>query len=271
MSSESGPADPEGARMTEREPSRASPAVLGLVPARGGSKGIPGKNMVRLRGRRLIEYTLEAARASRSLSRVVLSTDDAAIAAIGRQCGVEVPFLRPPELAADDSAMIDVVRHAVSTLEQEEDARFDAIVLLQPTSPLRTATHVDEAVDLLFRTGADTVVSVVAVPHQYNPASVMRVGLRGRLAPFQEGPLVLRRQDKPAVYARNGPAVLVTKRSVVEQGRLYGEDVAPYVMTLRESVDIDDEHDLELAEFYLGKRDCEQQSAATLKAGALRG
>src|SRR5829696_3701443 len=183
--------------------------VLGVVPARGGSRGIPRKNLVEVGGRPLLAYTADAARASRRLSRTVLSTDDAAIATAGRQLGLDVPFMRPPELAVDDTPMLPVLQHAVTEAAKSGPAA-DIVVLLQPTSPLRRAEHIDAAVDLLEQSGADSVISVVEVPHQFNPVSVMRLD-EDRLHPFTGGLTIARRQDKPRVFARNGPAVLAVR------------------------------------------------------------
>lgn len=226
--------------------------ILGLIPARGGSKSIPRKNIVPLAGRPLLVYTCDATLSSRTLARVILSTDDDEIAAVGLDCGVEVPFLRPPELAQDDTPALPVIQHALHWLEKHESYRPEVIVLLQPTSPLRRAEHIDEAVNLLLKTGAESVVSVVEVPHQYNPISVMKIE-DGRLVPFLpgEGTQVLHRQDKPRVYARNGPAVLATRTSIVERGSLYSERIIPYVMGWPESIDIDTPTDLRLAECFL--------------------
>jgi CMP-N-acetylneuraminic acid synthetase len=187
------------------------------------------------------------------LTRVIPSTDDEEIARVARACGIQVPFSRPADLARDETPMVDVLCHALSWLEAHEGYRPDLVVLLQPTSPLRRAEHIDAAVDLLIQSGADTVVSVVEVPHQFNPVSVMRAE-GSRLVPFLEGRMILRRQDKPQVYARNGPAVLVVRREVVERGELYGRVVRPLVMSLADSVDIDSAEDLALAEFWLGRR-----------------
>jgi CMP-N,N'-diacetyllegionaminic acid synthase len=144
-----------------------------------------------------------------------------------------------------------VLQHAAAAMaEQGFDA--DAIVLLQPTSPLRRGTHIDAAIDRLESTGADTVVSVVEVPHQFSPVSVMR--LEGdRLQPYTPGPPVLRRQDKPRVFARNGPAVLAVRSAVLHKGVLYGDDTRPLLMTAEESVDVDTAADLEYAEFLLAR------------------
>ena len=226
--------------------------VLGVVPARGGSKAIPQKNLALVGGRPLLSYTADAARASRRLERVILSTDDPAIAEAGRTLGLEVPFLRPASLAADDTPMIPVLRHAVSEMRARGFAA-DAVVLLQPTSPLRRAAHIDAAVDLLEQSGADTVVSVVDVPHQFSPASVMRL-VDGRLQPLLDGPVVTRRQDKLRVYARNGPAVLATRVAMLDRESLYDGDCRPLVMDAAESIDIDGPWDLELLEFLLSRR-----------------
>ncbi len=227
--------------------------IIGVVPARGGSKGLPGKHLRPLAGRPLIAWTFDAARASRMLDRVVLSTDDDAIAQVAREHGVEVPFMRPATLATDDAPMLDVLVHAVSELTAAGDAP-DAVVLLQPTSPLRTAAHIDDAVRLLESSGADAVVSVVPVPHRFNPVSVMRLD-GDRLLPVTDGPAVTRRQDKPLVYARNGPAVVAVRTHVLVDGRsLYGRDTRALPMSEPDSVDIDTEWDLAVAELALARR-----------------
>jgi CMP-N,N'-diacetyllegionaminic acid synthase len=225
-------------------------SYLGLIPARGGSKGIPHKNIALLAGRPLIAHTCEAARASRRLTRLIVSTDDEQIAAVARGCGVEVPFLRPAALAGDESPMIDVVRHALAWTDAE-GAVFDAVVILQPTSPLRRAAHIDAVIEELERSGADTVVSVVAVPHQFLPLSLMALDDAGLLVPVSEGTPILRRQDKPALYARNGPVVLAVRTDTLRRGRLYGERVRPLFMERLESLDIDGPDDLALAEWLL--------------------
>jgi CMP-N,N'-diacetyllegionaminic acid synthase len=226
--------------------------TLGVVPARGGSKGIARKNLALLAGRPLLAYTADAARGSRRLTRVVVSTDDQQIADAARELGLEVPFLRPADLANDTAPMLPVLLHAV---EQLRGAGFapDAVVLLQPTSPLRRAEHIDAAIDLLEKSGADTVVSVIDVPHQFNPVSVMKLD-GDRLTPFLDGPQVLRRQDKPRVFARNGPAVLAVRTQVLERGSLYGDDVRPLVMTAEDSLDLDTPADLQLLETILSHR-----------------
>lgn len=230
--------------------------ALAVIPARGGSKGLAAKALRLLGGRPLLAHTAEAALASRRVAKVILSTDDEAIAEVGVTLGLDVPFMRPHELAADDTPMLPVLQHALGAVRGQG---FDVVVLLQPTSPLRRADHVDAALALLDRTGADSVVSVVEVPHQYNPLSVLVVdGDRAR--PYSDGPMPTRRQDKPRVFARNGPAVLAVKASVVEGGSLYGEDSRALVMSPLESVDIDNQDDLDYAEFLLGRVRATRQS-----------
>jgi len=224
--------------------------ILGIIPARGGSKGIPNKNLALLCGRPLLAYTADAVKQSRKLTRTIVSTDDERIAECARSLGLEVPFMRPAPLAADDAPMLPVVQHA---LEAMKERGFDAdmVVLLQPTSPLRRAEHIDAAIDWLERTAADSMVSVVEVPHQFNPVSVMRLE-DGLLKPFLDGPTPTRRQDKPRVFARNGPAVLAVRAAVVASGSLYGERSWPLGMSAEDSIDIDTPSDLKLVEFLLG-------------------
>lgn len=217
--------------------------MLGLVPARAGSKGIPRKNLAALAGKPLLTWTLESAAASTTLTRTVVSTDSEEAVELARQLGVEV-LGRPPALAADETPMLDVVRHALAELEG-----CDVLVLLQPTSPLRRAEHVDEAVRLLIESGADSVVSVVEVPHQYRPDSLMAVE-GGRLVRLATDPPT--RQQKRLIYARNGPAVLALRPERLGAD-LYGGDCRPYPMELRDSVDVDGPDDLRLAELLLAR------------------
>jgi len=228
--------------------------VLGIIPARGGSKGIPRKSIVPLLGRPLLSYTADAALESQCVNRLILTTDDEEIATIGRSAGLEVPFKRPTDLSGDDVPVLRVVQHALQMLEANEGYIPTGVVLLQPTSPLRRAEHIEEAVKLFEETGADSVVSVVNVPHQFSPLSVLR--LTGvRLKPWVDGPIVTRRQAKPTLYARNGPAVLVSKRTVLLEGNsLYGMDCRPFFMTAEDSIDIDTPFDLKLATLLLSER-----------------
>lgn len=227
--------------------------VLGVVTARGGSKGIPGKNIKPLAGKPLIVYTVEAAKESGVFDRLILSTDDEKIAAVSREYGCEVPFMRPAELARDDTPHLPVVQHAVRWLEENEDYRPDYVMILQPTSPLRQPRHIREAVQLLGKTGADSVVSVSAVPGHHNPHWQLVVGHEGYLKIFTGESLdqiVRRRQDLPLTYTRNG-AIYLFRAGLLfkpQTPSFYGNQVAAYVMDDRYSVNIDSPADWEKAE-----------------------
>jgi CMP-N,N'-diacetyllegionaminic acid synthase len=219
--------------------------VLGLVPARGGSKGIPGKNLAVVGGATLLARACACALDASLVARTVVSTDNNEIADAAASAGAEV-LRRPAELAQDDTPMLDVVRHAVDELACE------IVVLLQPTSPLRTSRHVDEAVALWKAELPDSVVSVVAVPHAFTPGSLLRLD-GDRLEPLDPS-APPDRHAKPRLYARNGPAVLVVGADVVRRGSLYGSDSRAYVMPAEASLDVDSPFELELADLLLTRR-----------------
>jgi CMP-N-acetylneuraminic acid synthetase len=230
----------------------ASGGVLALVPARSGSKGVPGKNSRAMAGRTLLDYVAEAARQSGVVDRLVLTTDSEEIAAVGRRAGLEVPFLRPSHLAQDDTPMLPVVRHA---LDQVVGAGWapDIIVLLQPTSPLRRPTHIRDAVALLRSTGADSVVTVLELPRHLSPDYVMRID-DGRLVPFlHEGARVTRRQDARPAYSRDG-TVYACRAETVRLGSLYGDDCRPLLVEAEDSLSIDSPADWAAAEARLVAR-----------------
>lgn len=232
-------------------------SVLGLITARGGSKSIPAKNIAPLAGRPLLSYTCEAAIGCARIDRLILSTDDTEIAAVGREWGAETPFIRPDELSGDNSKSIDAALHAVEWLQSSEGKSYDTLVLLQPTSPFRRAEHLDEALAKMDADAADTVVSVIRVPHRFSPYSVMRME-GGLLQHFWTDPLPFdryRRQEHPPLFARNGPAVLAVRTDVMCGLRdFYGPRVAAYVMTEEDSLDIDSPQDLVVAEALLKMR-----------------
>jgi CMP-N,N'-diacetyllegionaminic acid synthase len=216
--------------------------VLGLIPARAGSKGIPGKNIRPLAGRTLLDYTANAAAASTVIDRLVLSTDDPRIAAEGARLGIDVPFLRPADLAADDTPMLPVIEHAVAALESGGWSP-EIIVLLQPTSPLRRPAHIRSAVAELRASGADSVVTVVELPRHLSPDYVMRIE-EGRLVPFLErGATVTRRQDARPAYVRDGTVYAFWRRTLRDTGSLYGRVCRPLVVPAAESLTLDSEDD----------------------------
>lgn len=225
--------------------------VLGLVPARGGSRGIPRKNARSLSGRPLLDYTAQAAFGARGLARVILSTEDPEIAEVGRRCGLEVPFLRPVELAADDTPTLPVVQHAMREVERAGD-RFDAVCLLQPTHPLRRSEDIDACVAILARDGADAVITVFPVPPQYNPHWTYSRCESGclHLVTGEWSPIA-RRQDLPEAFCREG-SVYVTRRDVVlEQNSLYGKLLIGYPLDASRCLNLDTTEDWERAEAML--------------------
>lgn len=221
--------------------------VLALIPARGGSKGIRDKNIRPLAGQTLLEYAAQAAFASGVIDRTILSTDSERIAADGRRIGIEVPFIRPADLAGDETPMLPVIEHAVDCLEQRGWSP-EIIVLLQPTSPLRRPDHIRDAVGQLRDTGADSVVTVVALPMHLSPDYVMRIE-EGRLVPFlPHGASVTRRQDARPAYVRDGTVYAFWRRTLRETKTIYGVDCRPLVVAARDSLTIDTPEDWAEAE-----------------------
>ena len=227
--------------------------VLAIVPARGGSKGVPGKNIKKLAGRTLLDYTAAAARDSGVVDRIVLSTESAEIADAGRSAGLEVPFMRPTALAQDDTPMLPVIQHAVDTLAAD-GWTTDVIVLLQPTSPLRRPSHIRDAVTLLQETNADSVVSVIELPRHLSPDYVMRIE-DGALRPFlAEGERVTRRQDARPAYSRDGTVYACWRTTLERWGNIYGARCQPLILDAADSLSIDSPDDWAEAERRLSQR-----------------
>lgn len=227
--------------------------ILGVITARGGSKGIPGKNIKPLLGKPLIAYTIEAAKNSGALDRLILSTDDPAIAEIAKKYGCEVPFLRPKELAEDKTAHLPVMQHAVQWLADNETYRPDYAMILQPTSPLRQPFHIKEAVELILKTGADSVLSVSEIPENLSPHKAMVADKNGFLQLFNGDPVrkrTARRQDLPQAYWSIGSIYLFKTNLIFDsvEPNFYGEKVLPYVVDKKYVVDINIPEDWEEAE-----------------------
>ena len=220
--------------------------IVGLIPARGGSKRIPGKNIKLCAGKPLVLYACEAALESRYLNRIIVSTDDFEIKKLAQSAGVEVPFLRPESISRDDTPMIDVVRHAYKWLSSEDSA-MEAVVLLQPTSPLREKSHIDGAIEIFQSHDVDSVVSVVRIPHIFHPNKVF-ISENGILKSYLPTPLKFENEVAGPVYARNGPAVLVLHPRVLSSNSLYGTTSAGYEMSQENSIDIDTPVDFAIAE-----------------------
>lgn len=223
--------------------------VLGVVPARGGSKGVPRKNIRTLAGTPLIGWTLRAAAASARLARTVVSTEDDEIARVARALGGDVPFLRPGELSTDTAKSLDVMVHAIRAVEAlEGGAPYDAVLLLQPTTPFRTAEDIDGSIALLERTGADSVISVVDVGG-YHPARMKYMeGDRLVDPPFCEAVENMPRQQLPPMFLRAG-CIYLTRREVLLGGSFKGRDCRGWVVPGDRAVNIDCERDFLFAEW----------------------
>ena len=226
----------------------AGHTVLGVIPARGGSKGIARKNIRLLGGKPLLIYTVSAARKSAYLSRLLLSTDDPEIAELGRAEGLDVPFLRPAELALDSTPMVDVVLHCIHWL-QGHGEQYDAVCLLQPTSPLRSANTIDRCIAELWARDADCVVSVRPVPTEYNPHWVYFADPDGqlRLSTGEREPIAAR-QQLPAALHRDGSIFVAKIQGVLARKSLYGERMLGVVSPEAEACDLDTEEQWKLLE-----------------------
>ncbi|MDA2918674.1 acylneuraminate cytidylyltransferase family protein [Desulfobacterota bacterium AH_259_B03_O07] len=225
---------------------------LAVIPARGGSKSIPQKNIKEFLGKPLLAWTIEIARESDVFERVILSTDDEKIAQIGRAYGAEVPFLRPRELAEDTTPTAPVVRHALEWLRNHEGWTPDFVIVLEPTSPGRRAFHIRDAVSLVQKSGADSVASISDVPHHYVPPKVLQLhddrtitGIDGT----HLGDMIHHRQDLPVYYAFNG-LIFGCKIDVlsIDPLTLWGEKVVAYLVDQKYNIDIDNPEDWVIAE-----------------------
>ncbi|MEP6260326.1 MAG: acylneuraminate cytidylyltransferase family protein [Gillisia sp.] len=220
--------------------------ILGLIPARGGSKGIPGKNIKLLGGKSLLAYTVVSAKAAKLLHRVILSSDDEKIIVVARELGIDVPFVRPAELAGDAAGSLEVIQHAVKFLKRQGE-EFDAVCLLQPTTPFRSGGLIDEAIEKFQSGDYDSVISVREVPEEFNPHWVFEVKEGSLTIATGEKEIIKRRQDLPKAYHRDG-AIYITKTSVlVEHNSLYGEKIGFIDTTNDPYVNIDTPEDWERA------------------------
>lgn len=226
---------------------------IAVIPARGGSKKIPKKNIRLLLGRPLIAWTIETALACPIIERVLVSTDSVEIGEIASRYGAEVPFLRPSQLSQDDTPDLPVYQHAISWLLENDDFSPDIAVWLRPTTPLRTVEDIEAAAQIIISTGADCVRSVTKVDHH----PFWMKNLQGdRLTPFIVGKdehSYYQRQLLPPAYRLNGAVDITRCQGVMQTDILYGSDMRGYVMPIERSIDIDTELDLAVAEILLQK------------------
>lgn len=213
--------------------------ILAIIPARGGSKGIPNKNIVDVCGKPLIEYTISAAQQSQYIDRIYVSTDSISIAEICRTCGIQVSELRPSELATDQSKTIETLRYTLQLLKHEQ---YDYVVLLQPTQPLRLARHIDEAIQLIVPGQRESIVSVTEVSE--HPIFMRSVEDNGKLKSILNMNSTIRRQDLGTLYRVNG-AIYINKASdILECDISLNDNECPYIMDKAYDLDIDTEEEL---------------------------
>jgi len=226
--------------------------VLGLIPARAGSKGVPGKNIRKLAGKPLIEHTIKAAKESKIVDYIAVSTDGKQIGYEAERAGAYVPFIRPAELATDNAKGIDVIHYALAWFEKR-GLKHDLVMVLQPTSPLRSPIDLREACDLMIRTKAQAVVSVCEVDHHpwWSNTLPKDRNMGGFLRPEIVG---ANRQELPAFYRLNGAIYLADWDFIKNRDSWYGPLTYAYVMPQERSIDIDTEFDWRLAEMILTER-----------------
>ncbi len=222
--------------------------ILAIIPARGGSKGVPGKNIKLLKGKPLLHYTAKTALECKYFDRVILSSDDPMTMAVGRDCGLEVPFERPKNLAGDKVPTLSVIRHTLN-FYQEQGYFFDAVCLLQVTNPFRTIKLLNEAIEKFINKDTDSLISVRKVPHEFNPHWTFEVDRNDNLKiATGEKNLISRRQDLPAAFHRDGSIYLTKVESITKGNSMYGMSIS-YIEAPEETyVNIDTPQDWKRAE-----------------------
>jgi CMP-N-acetylneuraminic acid synthetase len=222
--------------------------TLAIIPARGGSKRVPRKNLRLLGGKPLVARSIETAIASQRVTRVVVSSDDDEVLEIARRYDPSLALRRPAELSGDTSLAIDFVRHALTDLERGGEGPFDVVAIIQPSSPLTEAEDVDGVLDLLAACGAESAVSVVELEHALHPAK-FKIMQGDRLLPYlEEERSRMAAHELPRLFVRNC-SVYASRRAVHDDGRILGEDCRGYVMPRERSIDVNDELDWEFATF----------------------
>jgi CMP-N,N'-diacetyllegionaminic acid synthase len=221
---------------------------LAIIPARGGSKGIPNKNIIDVNGQPLIHYSIAAAKASKYIDKIVVSTDSVKIAEVARKGGAEIPALRPEFLATDSAKTIDALIHMVDELRKDGE-EYDFLVLLQPTQPLRQAFHIDEAIEMMVNTKAKSLVSISKVKE--HPVLMRTLNPDGTLKNLVKGTSSIRRQDFPDVYKVNGAIYINTLDESFTKDSSLNDNEVGYEMDPKYDVDIDEHIDLEIAKLKL--------------------
>ncbi len=225
--------------------------ILGITLARGGSKGIPKKNMSLISGKPLIEYTFSEALKSENIDRYILSTDDVQIANFAKTFGVDVPFLRPSELASDTATSVDALKHAVLFCEAQENKKYDLIIELMCTNPFKKAIDIENCIKLFKNNNVDSVIGVSKL-EDHHPARIKKI-VNGYIRDFAVPETSSRRQDlKPEAFIRNGSIYAISRDKLVNENyRFGGQDSLAYVMEDPANINIDTKWDLLLAEIVM--------------------
>jgi N-acylneuraminate cytidylyltransferase/CMP-N,N'-diacetyllegionaminic acid synthase len=236
---------------------RQQPKVLAIVPARGGSKRVPGKNLKQLGGKPLIAHTISCGLECEAIERLLVTTDDAAISNVAKDLGAEVPFLRPAELAGDATPDLPVLKHALEWVDKQTDFRADVVVLLRPTAPLRTPEMIAGAIDVWKRSSVETVRSMCKAEGIHHPYWMFKQGADGLAEPVVEGTSIntyYQSQLLPPVYHLNGVVDVISADVIRTKDELYAGPMAIYETESARSLDIDTVEDFQLAEFLIKER-----------------
>ena len=226
--------------------------ILGILPARGCSKGIPGKNLKPLLGKPLIAWAATALAHSVEVEKKICSTDDSHIAQIAKAYGLQVPWLRPPKLALDDSLVVDVIEHALRSMSAELDISYTHVALIQATSPTVTATDIDAAIRLAIETDADTVITGFHAG-QRHPATMYTMAEDGSVHwLLEQRQRMARRQDLPPIFVRTGLVYVMKADVILDRHSIYGDRIMSLIIPEERAITIDEESDFRLAEFLLG-------------------
>lgn len=226
--------------------------ILCVIPARSGSKGLPGKNIKRLLGKPLIAYTIEQAKDSKYIDRIIVSTDSRKISKIAEQYGAEIPFIRPKRLATDRSSGIDVLLHAIDWMEKKEKYNFDILVLLHITAPLRNAKDIDNSIELLFKKDADNIFSVTE-SHRNPYFNMVEIDHNKRIRLIKKGNFTTR-QSAPRVFDMNSSIYVWKKKILKEKKSVFLKKSGIYIMPKERSIDIDDYIDFRISEILMRER-----------------
>jgi CMP-N-acetylneuraminic acid synthetase len=230
----------------------AAPRILGILPARGGSKGNSGKNLKPLLGKPLIAWAATALAHSVEVDQKICSTDDSHIAQVAKDYGLRVPWLRPPELALDDALVVDVIEHALRSMLEEPGIPYTHVALIQATSPTVTATDIDAAIRLAIETDADTVITGFHAG-QRHPATMYTLAEDGCVHwLFEQGQRMARRQDLTPIFVRTGLVYVIKTNVILDRHSIYGDRIMSLIIPEERAITIDEESDFRLAEFLLG-------------------